>query len=701
MVAHLNIPSIDSTPNLASTLSKPIVTGLLKNKLGFKGLTFTDALSMNAVTKYFKPGEVDVKALIAGNDGLIFSKNIPIAIQEIKKAVKNGLISQKEIDARCYKQLKAKEWAGLNNLQPIKTKNLISDLNKPKAKLLNRNLIQASLTVLRNKNDILPIKDLLNTKIASLSIGVDTLSVFQQRLADYTKVDHFYMQKTVSNSSFNSIKKSLDNYDMIICSVHDIDLTPRKSFGFTKQMADMLNFISEHKNAVVVVFGNAYSLKELDKVQLSRGLIVAYQESDNAQDLSAQLIFGGIGAKGTLPVTVNKHFKEGDGIKTAGGIRFKYTLPEELGMDSEFINSKIDSIANKSIKLGAFPGVQVFAAKNGKVFFHKTYGYHTYDKKRPVRKTNIYDFASVTKITGALPSLMKLHDEGKFQLDVPFATYWPDFKRSNKKEMTVREVLAHQSGMEAWVAFWKNTKKKNGKFKWHTFKPDSSAKYPIKITSDLFLYKNYKRKIYKSIRKTKMGEKKYKYSGLSFYLYPEIINNITNKGYESYSKKNFYESLGAYTITYNPSRYFPKNMIIPTEKDTFFRMTQIHGNVHDEGAAMMGGFSSNAGLFGTAGDLAKIMQMYLQMGQYGGVQYISKATMLEFTKCQYPKNNNRRGLAFDKPFLKDKNKSSCGPTPTMAYYLFLCRTGYTQQEITVKFISITLGLQFIRFFMML
>ena len=674
MVAHLSIPSLDSTENLASTLSKPIVTKLLKEQLGFKGLIFTDALNMKGVAKYYEPGQVDVKALIAGNDALLFSEDVPKAVEEIKNAIKKGLISQKEVDSRCYKQLKAKEWSGLNKLQPIQTKNIIQDLNNYEAQLLNRDLVEASLTVLKNKNELLPIKDLLNTKIASITIGSDVNTIFQKRLANYTKVDHFNLMESETSENINQIKEKLKNYDLVICSLHDLNMRPNKRFGISDQMSNMVDYLSENHNTIVVIFGNAYSLREFKKIQSAKGIIVAYQESDNTQDLSAQLIFGGISAKATLPVTVNEYFKEGDGLKTKGGIRFKYTLPEEMEMNSDFINSKIDSIANTAIAKGAFPGCQVLAAKDGKVFFHKTYGYQTYDSLKTVKKADLYDFASVSKITGALPSLMKLHDQGKFKLDVPFATYWPDFKNSNKSAMTVREVLAHQSGMKPWIPYWKTTIKENGSFKWHTFKPDSSKNYPVKITDNLWLHKNYKKKIYKAIKKTKMNEKKYKYSGLSFYLYPQIIKNITGIDYETYSKQNIYKPLGAYTLTYNPMRFFSKDRIIPTEKDTFFRMEQIHGTVHDEGAIMMEGVSSNAGLFGTTTDLAKLMQMYLQMGEYGGIRYINDSTLHEFTKYQYPKNDNQRGLGFDKPLLTNKGNGYCAPDASMNSF---GHSGYT------------------------
>jgi len=293
----------------------------------------------------------------------------------------------------------------------------------------------------------------------------------------------------------------------------------------------------------------------------------------------------------------------------------------------------------------------------------------------PVQKSDLYDFASLTKITGALPPLMKLVDEKSIRLDDKFSKYWSDFNHSNKKNITFREVLAHNAQLKAWIPYWKKTKRKNGKFKFHTFKTDSYRNYPVKITEKLYLHKNYKRKIYKAIKKSKLRkEKGYKYSGLSFYLYPQMVENLTNVDFETYLKENFYKKLGAYTLTYNPLRFYEKNRIIPTEKDSFFRMEQIHGTVHDEGAIMMGGVSGNAGLFGTTGDLSKLMQMYLQFGTYGGNKFISKSTLKEFTKCQYPKEENRRGLGFDKPLLKNKKNGSCAIS---ASYKSFGHSGYT------------------------
>jgi len=525
-------------------------------------------------------------------------------------------------------------------------------------RILKRQNLVNSFVLLKNENNIVPFVD-LNQKMACLSIGSDTSNYFQKRISDYHRLDYFNLKKTESESYFNQTKNQLNKYDLIICSIHGLNNSARLSYGITTQMADMVRFLADSCSSIVVVFGNPNVLNELKGIQKASGILIANEDSVDSQDLATQLLFGGIGAKGKLSNTVNEFFSKGDGFVFNGGIRFQYCLPEELGMDPKFIESKVDSIAERGIKEGAFPGCQVIAAKDGRLFFHKSYGYHTYNNILSVKESDIYDYASVTKIVGALPVLMKLYDEGKFKLDTNFANYWPDFKHSNKNKIIVRDVLAHQAQLAAWLPFWKKTMKKNGQFKRHTIKPDSSKNFSVKITDKMFLHKNYKKKIYKTIKKSKLLIKKeYVYSDLSFYLYPQMIKNITGMDYETYLNVEFFNPIGANTLNYKPLERFNKDQIIPTENDTFFRMQQIHGTVHDEGAILMGGVSGHAGLFGTALDLAKMMQMYLNMGTYGGQRFISESTLKEFTKCQFPENNNRRGLGFDKPLLQNKADGS-------------------------------------------
>ncbi len=533
-------------------------------------------------------------------------------------------------------------------------------------KSIYRKQLSDSMVLLVNQDNILPFFD-LNTKFASLLAGCDSLTPFQKRLSDYADFDHFNISGSASENEINNLSKNLQSYKSIVCGLYissDQDIN---------KLNIILEKIQDSEKLVIVLFGEAKWLNSLHLNPVA--LIVAHNFTDDAQDLAAQLIFGGIGFKGVLHENIEGKFKKGDGIKTDGGMRFQFCQPEDLGLNSHFINWKVDSIADNGVKAEAFPGCQVLAAKDGKIFFHKTYGYQTFDSILPVQKSDLYDFASITKITASLPCIMKLVDEGKINLDAPLSKYWPDFKHSNKKNLIFRDILAHQAQLTAWIPFWKKTIKKNGNYRRNTISSDSSENYPVKLTGKMYLHKNYKNKIYKAIKKSDIQkEKKYVYSDLSFILYPEIIKRVTGIDFEVYLKQNFYNSLGANSLGFNPLYRFSKNKIIPTENDTFFRKEQIHGTVHDEGAIMLGGVSGHAGLFGSSLDLAKIMQMYLDSGKYGNIQYISEKTMKDFTRCQFPENNNRRGLGFDKPILKD---NSNGTSAKNASYSSFGHSGFT------------------------
>lgn len=499
------------------------------------------------------------------------------------------------------------------------------------------------LFLLKNQRDIIPIFNIGKKELGVVIPSHYNFPIFTSMLEKYTLIDYFRLipYKGDEFQKWATQKKTI---------ILPVDIEKIDNDTFLLKTLTQIKSNPDLKNKfILTVFSNKKPLNLIELFSDFQTLIYAKRTNKWVPSLVAQSIFGAFSLKNQL----------GE-IQTKGNLRLGYATPEALGMNGDFLNSKIDSIAKTSIAQKAFPGVQILVARKGKVIFHKTYGYHTYENKNIVQKSDIYDFASVSKITTALPALMKLHGEGKFKLDEPFKSYFPKFKKSNKSNLTYREILAHQAGLKPWIPYWKNTIKKNGKFKWRTFKKQYSKRYNVKITDNLFLHRKYKKRIYKAIRKSPVSDKKtYKYSGLAFYLFPEIVSNLTRSDYETYLKKTFYEALGAYSLTYNPTRFFPKEKIIPTERDTFFRNVQIHGTVHDEGAIMMGGVSANAGLFGNANDLAKLMQMYLNGGTYGGQRFIAEASIQEFTKYQYPENKNRRGLGFDKPLLEyDVAKSS-------------------------------------------
>ena len=658
MVAHLDIPALDST-GVPSTLSKPIITELLKKKMDFQGLVVTDAMNMKGVTEGNEPGVVDKDAILAGNDLLEFTEDVPKAIAEIRKAVKQGLISQKEIDQRVRKILAVKQWVGLDDYEPTSPENILKDLNTPEAKLLNRQLVKASLTVLKNNNNILPVKNLDRLKIASVSFGADTTTTFQESLSLYTEVKHFQLPLDASAEKVDSVRQELKKYDLIIGGIHDVSKFPRNSFETSSEVAGFIKEVSENKSNIFAFFKNPYVLNSVEGIEKAEGLFVTYQDSELSEDLAAQLIFGGISANGKLPVSVGEKFDAGDGLEVEGGIRFSYALPEEVGMDSEALYSKVDSLMQQAMDAKAIPGGQILVAKDGKVVMYKAYGLHKYSDTIKVKKTDLYDLASVTKISSALPALMKLYDEGKFDLEAGIEDYLPYFDNSNKGEIPFRQILTHQARLKPWIPYWKNTLRKNGSYKWNTFKKDSSARYPVKVSEDMWLHRNYQKKMFRAIKKSPLEqEAKYKYSGLVFYLLPSIVEEITGEDFREYINENFYDKLGATTLTYKPAEKFPLKRIVPTESDFLFRHKPIHGDVHDEGAIMMGGVSANAGLFSNANDLAKLMQMYLNMGTYGGERFIEESTLKEWTKTQFPENDNHRGIGFDKPHLEYKGESS-------------------------------------------
>ncbi|MFZ0489884.1 MAG: glycoside hydrolase family 3 N-terminal domain-containing protein, partial [Salegentibacter sp.] len=490
MVAHLNIPALDST-GVPSTLSKPIITGILKERLGFKGLVVTDAMNMKGVTKGNEPGVVDKKAILAGNDMLEFTEDVPKAIAEVRKAIEQGLITQKEIDDRCRKLLAVKQWVGLNNYQPISTKNILKELNTPKAKLLQRKLVEASLTVLKNDQNLIPLQRLDSLKIASVSVGAEKKTEFQKSLSLYTKVAHFQLSKNASASEVAALKEKLKTYNLTILGIHDDSKYPRNSVKFSSEVMDFISEVAQQKNTVVSVFKNPYVLNKFDHIEDASVLIETYQDSELTEQLSAQLIFGGIGANGTLPVSVGEKFQFGDGLQVKGGIRFSYTIPEEAGMDSEILNTRIDSLMNQAIADKAIPGGEILIARNGKVVMYKAYGLHRYSDTVKVERSDIYDLASVTKISSALPAIMKLYDEDKFDLQAGIDTYLPYFKHSNKAGIPFRQILTHQGRLIPWIPYWKNTLRKNGSYKWNTFKKDSSARFPVKVADNMWLHRHY------------------------------------------------------------------------------------------------------------------------------------------------------------------------------------------------------------------
>ena len=499
--------------------------------------------------------------------------------------------------------------------------------------LAHRKQVEQQIVLLKNKQNSIPILHLEKNNMAVVRNNSST-DFFVKTLQKYAKIEEIYVDDLLTNKR-QPIE--LHNFDILIFPI------------VTTTDLAFLSKIKTSKKRIVIVFSKDVLKALLKKDFLYEVLIFAPNHQKIAQEYAAQLIFGGIAARGSLSEKINEKYHTYYGLASPK-IRLKYTIPEEEGMDSDFINQKVDSIMKAGIKNHAFPGAQLLVAKDNNVIFHKTYGYHTYDSLVKVQKNDLYDLASVTKVTGALPALMKLVEEHKLNLDTPFSQYWYSWKhKKNKKKLTLREILAHQAGLEPYIVFLNKAMKK-GHFKRRFLRNKPSAKFSRIAYDGIYVNKRFRNKMYRIIKRSKVAEvKKYKYSGLSFLIYPKLISDLTKTPYRIYLQNNFYKPLGAYTMGFTPKTKHFKNAIVPTENDTFFRKTLVKGWVHDENAALLGGVSGNAGLFATANDLVKLVQMYVQFGSYGGKRYLQENTLQEFTKIQYPKNENRRGLGFDKP----------------------------------------------------
>lgn len=701
MVAHLSIPALESDPNIASTISHNIVTNILKNDLGFQGLIITDALDMKGVSNYHKSGELELMAFKAGNDILLLPQDVPKAINSIKRAVRNGEISRLEIDKRCKKILATKFWVGLDKNETIKTKNLYHKLNQSKYISLKHELVENAITLLKNEDEILPIKNMETLNIATVVIGDTSLNAFQETVELYTTATHFNIGRNASSEEFNSLMNKLEAYNLILVANTNTDQRPSKNFGIKPNAVDFVNKLSERKNVVFDLFSNPYALANYRDLKEAKAIIMSYEDNDLSYEKSVQAIFGGVPFRGKLPIsTVN--FNAGEGIDTEIKTRLSYGLPESEEMNSEIL-SKIDTIVKRALLEKASPGCQVLVARNGNVVYNKAFGYHTYMKKQEVETTDIYDLASITKIAATLPLLMQLEEQNIISLDSTLGTYLPELKSTNKEDLKLIDILTHKSKLLSWINFYISTFEsldadkemfnneltedypfhlgnhtylfRDYKFMDNLYTFSQSEEYPNQVADGMFMQTSFRDTIYNRITRSELRETEgYKYSDLGYYYFYKFLEDYYNEQLETISENKLYHKIGATTMGFYPLKRFPKDQIIPTQNDVIFRKQLIHGHVHDPGAAMLGGVCGHAGLFSNANDLAKIMQMYLNKGIYGSQQFLKEETIDLFNTCHFCEEDNRRGIGFDKP---EPNPDKEGPTSKNASPKSFGHTGFT------------------------
>ncbi|MCB0478928.1 MAG: serine hydrolase [Crocinitomicaceae bacterium] len=647
MVAHLYIPELDSTPNLASTLSKTIVTDLLQEEMKFRGLIFTDALGMQGVAKYFGPGEVDLRALKAGNDVLLFPKNVPLVIEKILAAVKSGEISEEYIDARVKKILKTKEWVGLDNYKPVELKNLYEDLNTKASKALIQKLADASMTVIKNEKELLPLKNLDSIKIAYVGIGNNGANSFLNTMRKYATIDDFYMPKKFSADYEVKMINKLKEYDVVVVGIHKTKMYPSDHFGVSFLSVSFMEKLAEETKVVCGFFANPYALDAIKKDSKIQGLILAHQDNSYQRIACGNLIFGSIKADGRIPVSASAIIYPEFGMDMAK-TRMREVDPEYLGIDPQML-AKIDSVAKAGIAEQAYPGCQVLASKDGDIFYNKTFGTTMYKDGQEVRPDHLYDIASITKVVATTLTLMKLTDEKKFDVEKRLVDYIPEIVDSTRyANIKIKDMLTHQARLQPWIPFYLSTVE-CGMPDFRLYSVDSNKHYSQKVADNFFIIDSYRDSMFNKILDTKLRSKSnYKYSDLGYYFLKEIIQKITKEKLEDYVAKNFYQPMNLKYMGYHPKYRFKKDQVVPTEYDSLWRKQLVQGDVHDMGAAMLGGVGGHAGVFSNSTDLAVIFQMLLNGGEYGGERYISKATVDLFTSCPNCPTN-RRGIGFDKP----------------------------------------------------
>lgn len=683
MVAHLNVPSLESREGYPSSLSNKVVTDLLKNELQFDGLIFTDALNMKGASNFKQPGDIDLEAFLAGNDVLLFAENVPKAIDKFKEAFQANLFTEERLAHSVKKILKYKYQVGLYKYKPVEIKNLYEDLNAIEYEALNYQLYENAITVLKNESKIIPLKKLEREKIAYVKLGDGSNETFLAKLKDYADVTE------INAFNLDTALLDLTDFTKVIVGYHKPDGAWRKN-ELTFKEINWIDKISKEKETILAFFTKPYSLLKIPNFDHTEAVIQAYQNTDIAQTVTAEIIFGARVSKGKLPVTIKDNFEVNQGLQTQKLDRLGFTVPENVGMDSKKL-AKIDSIATYAIKQKATPGMQILVARKGQIIYRKSFGFQKYDSIQKVKNTDIYDVASLTKVLATLPMVMKQYDKKRISLDTHLCQMLPLFENSNKADATLLDMLTHQARFQPWIPFYKNTLDSLKHPDSLYYRMAYSEEFPTKVANNLYLRKDYNTIMLKMIADSPLLDKKqYKYSDFSFIILKEYLERALDKKLDELVEEQFYKHLGATTMTYNPLNKFESTRIAPTEEDTYFRYQTIQGYVHDMAAAMQGGVSGHAGLFSNSIDVAKMMQLYLQKGKYGDQEFFSEKTFNDFNKCYYCKDGNRRGVGFDKPQL-GKEGPTCGCVSMTSFG----HTGFTgtmawadpEKEIVYVFLS--------------
>ena len=681
MVGHLNVTSLD---NKAASVSHAVVTELLKNELHFSGLVFTDALEMKGISS--NP-YVSAQALIAGNDMVLAPRNLKRELDGVLKAVKEGKITEDEINEKCRKVLTYKYAFGLDRRPVVAKEGVMARINKSYTNDLMNRIKTSAVTVIKDSDEMLPLDlSLSGTVVLNVSSTLSETYPFYNQINDTYPVTWLH----ANLDSLQYLKKKITPAQRIIVAVYT-----SKVDKYKKVLAEL----AKGKPTILICFNSHKVLQKLDDVVAqSSAVVLAHSDDKPVQKFVAEMLLGNKRVDGRLSVDYNDEYKAGLGVVVDPDKPRRYK-PEEFGMDSKGL-ARIDSIAMYGIENGAYPGCHVLVWKNGYSVYNKCFGTHTYESDRKVKENDLYDLASLTKTTATMLAVMKLYDDGKLNLTDKISNYVPEMKSTNKENITIQELLYHESGLPAYLPFYKkaiDTKScKGGMYKKykdanHSVKvannlyictnysflsewvsDKETSEYSLKVSDNMYIKPEFKSVILKEIADTPLKGHSYRYSCLNFMLLKEAVENISGMPMDEFLEENFYKPMGLVHTMYNPLKRYSKDEIIPTVKEDFLRKGPVHGYVHDEAAAMLGGVSGNAGLFSTAKEVATIYQMLLDKGVMGDRRYLTRATCELFLTMK--SKNSRRGLGFDKPDKEKPENGYCAPeTPASVFG----HTGFT------------------------
>jgi len=658
MVAHLDIPAIDA--GIPSSLSQKTVQTLLQDSLQFKGLVITDALNMKGASGISPKYGIDVSAFLAGNDILLIPNDVSVAIKKMKRAFKAKKITEQRLAHSVKKILKAKYLVGLNNNKEISSEFLSDNLNTNKDDYLIAKSMQAAITVVQNKNNVLPLEK--TTTYGYLKLGDDTGLDFRNSLSKEIKLHR--VNESLSNSEIIS---NLKDYEKIIIGFHRSNDNPWKASSFSKKEIQLISELVKSHTIILDVFVKPYALSKINTLEGIDGLVVSYQNNIPAQIASADILLGDRKATGKLPVSISSSFPVGMGIELNGPTKIGKGTPESVGIDSNLLN-RIDDLALIAIDSLMTPGMQILVARHGKVVFNKSYGFHTYEKKKPVTNTDLYDLASLTKVLATLPLVMKEVDQGKLTLETRLGDLNEEWEQSNKADISIQDMLSHYARLTPWIPFYKETLKKgSSKLNKKFYRKRKSKRFSIPVADYFYGKRDLPELISNQILESELRDSLiYKYSDLPYFFMKDLFENRYNESLEVLARDSFYLPLGLNRTTFNPNKNTPNQTIIPSEIDSYYRNQELKGEVHDMAAAMLGGVGGHAGLFSNASEVAVLMQLFLNKGTYAGKRYFSAETFDQFNQCLYCDQGNRRGVGFDKPQLEGSG-STCGCVPKSSF----------------------------------